>query len=98
MAERIGEAGDGETVTARAGGYTRLPDFVLRALREHGGASLAVEWDGGEFLITPGDGLPSGKVFYLLSGLQERYGGDAKEAAGDGGKEKQNPGTGGCRR
>ncbi|WP_079699584.1 hypothetical protein [Provencibacterium massiliense] len=98
VAERIGEAGDGETVTARAGGYTRLPDFVLRALRENGGASLAVEWDGGEFLITPGDGLPSGKVFYLLSGLQERYGGDAKEAAGDGGKEKQNPGTGGCRR
>ena len=67
VAERIGEAGDGETVTARAGGYTRLPDFVLRALRENGGASLAVEWDGGEFLITPGDGLPSGKVFYLLS-------------------------------
>lgn len=98
VAGRIGEAGDGETVTARAGGYTRLPDFVLRALRENGGASLAVEWDGGEFLITPGDGLPSGKVFYLLSGLQERYGGDAKEAAGDGGKEKQNPGTGGCRR
>ncbi len=98
VAGRIGEAGDGETVTARAGGYTRLPGFVLRALRENGGASLAVEWDGGEFLITPGDGLPSGKVFYLLSGLQERYGGDAKEAAGDGGKEKQNPGTGGCRR
>ena len=98
VAERIGEAGDGETVTARAGGYTRLPDFVLRALRENGGASLAVEWDGGEFLITPGDGLPSGKVFYLLSGLQERYGDEAGEAAGDGGKEKQNPGTGGCRR
>ncbi|WP_079697858.1 hypothetical protein [Provencibacterium massiliense] len=98
VAGRIGEAGDGETVTARAGGYTRLPDFVLRALRENGGASLAVEWDGGEFLITPGDGLPSGKVFYLLSGLQERYGDEAGEAAGDGGKEKQNPGTGGCRR
>ena len=98
VAERIGEAGDGETVTARAGGYTRLPDFVLRALRENGGASLAGEWDGGEFLITPGDGLPSGKVFYLLSGLQERYGDEAGEAAGDGGKEKQNPGTGGCRR
>ena len=96
----IQKAGAGDTVKANAKWDDKMPRYVMDALRENGGVSLVITWNGGKKITIPaGMAQPFEKlrVYYPLSLLAKLYDGaelsDAQPVVAKG--DKRNPATGG---
>lgn len=75
---KVENARGGDLVIVRARGYDKMPEVVMRALRDNDGVSMKIIWNGGSDIIIPAgeaqtpDGL---RIFWPLSRLEDLYDG-----------------------
>ena len=70
---KIEDAKPGNKVIARAGGYDRMPVYVMEALLEHDEITQEIHWNGGDRITIPaGKALipEAGRIYYPLSYLE----------------------------
>ena len=69
--DKIESTQSGYKVIARAGGYDRMPAYVMEALLEHDEITLEIHWNGGDTITIPaGKALDEqNRIYYPLSYL-----------------------------